>query len=146
MTPAEKYTEAIQNLAVQRWLAEMATDAHNNAKALEETTRMAWGQALNAVAANRAKTRPRGQNDAAKIRKFMQKTLSERERPKTAAWHSDPTIWRLSPCQLRRIRDRPSSLGQSPAFIQRCAKRSMPATTLDVRRSQLARAMIDCRK
>jgi hypothetical protein len=40
-------------------------------------------EVASAVAANKAKTRPRGQNGAAKIRKFIAETLSERESPKS---------------------------------------------------------------
>jgi len=53
--------------------------------------------ALSALAANNARTRPRVRTDAAKIRKFIAETLSERERPKSTG---DTTLGRLAAVSL----------------------------------------------
>ena len=49
-------------------------------------------QAASALTANSAKTRTRGLTGAAKIRKFIAETLSERERPNRFG-HRQPAIW-----------------------------------------------------
>jgi hypothetical protein len=63
-------------------------------------------------------TRPRYGNS-------LRKTLSERERPKPSHGAVRAVWRRLSPSQLRRIRDRSCRLPQLPAFIPWRAERSM---------------------
>ncbi|MEA2868278.1 MAG: hypothetical protein QOE39_2993, partial [Bradyrhizobium sp.] len=72
----------------------------------------------------------------------LRKTLSERKRPKPLQAPTPSRFGRLSPCQLRRIRDRPCRLGQLPAFIQRRAKRSMPTSIFGAYSGRILTAVI----